>query len=148
MKRVLPPRAFLLALLAMAALHFFLPLEKWNGNTLTAVTAALLLGAGLTLTIGQARRFDRVKANIKTFDPPTALIKDGPYRFSRNPMYLGFVLTLLGVWFLLLSAGALLPVLAFASACNFIYIPFEEREMLRVHGGAYDDYRQTVRRWL
>lgn len=71
----------------------------------------------------------------------------GGFRFSRNPMYLGFALLLCG------AAGAaggtttwLCPLL-FILIAQFVYIPFEERAMTRVFGAQYAAYRRQVRRW-
>lgn len=77
-----------------------------------------------------------------------ALVVRGPYRLTRNPMYLGLVIASTGV---AIWAGAwpmlVAPVATFATA-NFFHIPFEEAKMQRQFGGAYDDYRRRVRRWV
>jgi protein-S-isoprenylcysteine O-methyltransferase Ste14 len=81
-------------------------------------------------------------------DSNYALITDGPYRVSRNPMYLGLTMATLGMaiwvgaWPMLVS-----PVLVFAVA-NWAHIPFEEAKMRRQFGGEYDDYARRVRRWV
>jgi protein-S-isoprenylcysteine O-methyltransferase Ste14 len=77
-----------------------------------------------------------------------ALITEGPYRFTRNPMYLGLVILTLG---LAIWIGAwpmfMAPVALFATA-NWVHIPFEEAKMRRQFGAAYDDYVRRVRRWI
>jgi len=76
------------------------------------------------------------------------LVTRGPYRFTRNPMYLGLLILAFGiaVWI-----GAwpmfIAPVAVFAVA-NWVHIPFEEAKMRRQFGAAYDDYIAQVRRWL
>jgi len=76
------------------------------------------------------------------------LVTDGPFRFTRNPMYLGLVVLSLGV---AVAAGALpmfaAPFLTFATA-NWIHIPFEEAKMRRQFGEAFDTYTRGVRRWI
>ena len=76
------------------------------------------------------------------------LVTDGPFRFTRNPMYLGLVLLSLGV---AVATGAILmfvaPILVFAIA-NWVHIPFEEAKMRRQFGPAFDIYARNVRRWL
>ena len=76
------------------------------------------------------------------------LVTSGPFRFTRNPMYLGLVVLSLGV---AVAAGSILmfvgPLLVFATA-NWIHIPFEEAKMRRQFGPAFDDYARNVRRWL
>ena len=76
------------------------------------------------------------------------LITSGPFRFTRNPMYLGLVVLSLGV---AVATDAILmfvaPVLAFVTA-NWVHIPFEEAKMRRQFGSRFDDYTRNVRRWL
>jgi protein-S-isoprenylcysteine O-methyltransferase Ste14 len=77
-----------------------------------------------------------------------ALVTSGPYRLTRNPMYLGLVIIALGMaiwtgWPPMLAA----PVLVFLTA-NFVHIPFEEAKMRRQFGAAFDAYAGRVRRWV
>jgi protein-S-isoprenylcysteine O-methyltransferase Ste14 len=76
------------------------------------------------------------------------LVTDGPFRFTRNPMYLGLVVLSLGI---AVATGALpifaAPILAFITA-NWVHIPFEEAKMRRQFGAAFDDYARAVRRWI
>jgi len=76
------------------------------------------------------------------------LVTGGPFRFTRNPMYLGLVVLCLGV---AVATGAVLifaaPFLVFATV-NWVHIPFEEAKMRRLFGPAFDDYVRNVRRWL
>lgn len=77
-----------------------------------------------------------------------ALVTGGPYRFTRNPMYLGLVLITLGI---AVCVGAwpmfAAPVAVFVTA-NWAHIPFEEAKMRRQFGAAFDDYVRRVRRWV
>jgi protein-S-isoprenylcysteine O-methyltransferase Ste14 len=77
-----------------------------------------------------------------------ALVTAGPYRLTRNPMYLGLVVAALGMaiwagWQPMLAA----PLAVFATA-QLVHIPFEETKMRRQFGAAYDAYAGRVRRWL
>jgi len=76
------------------------------------------------------------------------LVTHGPFRFTRNPMYLGLILASFGVAFYF---GTLpffvVPLLVFL-LCNFTFIPFEEAKMQRQHSAPYTDYRLRVRRWI
>jgi len=76
------------------------------------------------------------------------LVISGPFRFTRNPMYLGLVLASLGI---ALFPGTLpfflVPVLLFL-LCNFVFIPFEEAKMQRQFNDQYAEYRRRVRRWI
>lgn len=83
-----------------------------------------------------------------TSDTNNKLIIRGPFRFTRNPMYLGLVVFSVGV---AVATGAALifatPFLVFAIA-NWVHIPFEEAKMQRQFGPAFEDYARHVRRWL
>lgn len=83
-----------------------------------------------------------------TSETNNKLVTGGPFRFTRNPMYLGLVVLSLGV---AVATGAILmflaPLLVFATA-NWVHIPLEEAKMRRQFGPAFDDYARNVRRWL
>jgi len=83
-----------------------------------------------------------------TSDANRALVVRGPYRFSRNPMYLGLIVVALGTAILVGCWPMLIvPVAVFLTA-NYVHIPYEEAKMRRQFGGAYDAYVGRVRRWL
>ena len=147
MQRLLPPTLFLLCVLAMLALHAWLPLEQWPTGSWTAPGLLLLVG-GLCITVWHARLFRLRQTNIKTFNPPDRLVTDGLFRISRNPMYLGFNLTLLGCALLLGSASPFAVVLVFLIITDRWYIAYEERVMTRTFGEDYRAYCKRVRRWL
>lgn len=112
----------------------------------TAGLVPLLAGAGLVLR--GARLFERVGTNICTVDDPDRLVESGPFRWTRNPMYLGFVGLLVGAALLLGTAAAWLGPVVFVVAADRWYVPFEERRMAARFGPAYDEYRSRVPRWI
>lgn len=81
-------------------------------------------------------------------DPPTRLVVRGPYRYVRNPMYIG-VLTVIAGWAALFRSAALLGYAA-AVACVFhlVVLLIEEPQLRRRFGAEYDAYCDHVRRWL
>jgi protein-S-isoprenylcysteine O-methyltransferase Ste14 len=89
-----------------------------------------------------------VRTNIVTFGEPTRLVADGWFRWSRNPMYLGFALLLTGVALALGGAVTFVPTALFVLAAEKVYIPFEERAMTRAFGDEYVRYAGQVRRWF
>lgn len=92
----------------------------------------------------------RLKGNqtpVEFDQTPLRLVTDGPFQFSRNPIYLGGVLVLLGVAIFFGSLVTFVfPVLLFL-ILDLIYIPVEEQEMEAVFGTEYVEYKQTVRKW-
>ena len=147
MHRLLPPRLLILTVLAMMALRVVLPgpvfiSAPWNWLGLP------VLCAGLALAIVASRLFETVGTNIMTFDKPDLLVTSGPFSFSRNPMYLGMGVVVIGLALLLGSAWPLLPAAAFWIALDRWYVRFEEEKMLQAFGEDYEAYKRTVRRWI
>jgi protein-S-isoprenylcysteine O-methyltransferase Ste14 len=137
----------LFLLLLTAAVRF--SLERAATMNPWRVGAGLVVAAaGLSLTLAAARHFARRRANIVTFHPPTELVVDGWFRFSRNPMYLGFTLLLAGAALALGGVLTFVPTLLFVLAAETVYIPFEERAMRRVFGEDYRRYSKQVYRWF
>jgi protein-S-isoprenylcysteine O-methyltransferase Ste14 len=92
--------------------------------------------------------FRKVGTPVRPGDEPTHLVTHGPFRISRNPMYLGIELVLLGGFFLTQSLFFLIPPVVFFVLMNFQQIPFEENLMTDHFGQPYREYCQRVRRWL
>jgi protein-S-isoprenylcysteine O-methyltransferase Ste14 len=144
--RVVPPVYLLAAVLAMIALEILLPGGmlpvplKWLG--LVPMIAGLLLGGWA------ARLFRKHETTIKPGHVSNQLLSEGPYRFTRNPIYLGMVLGLIGVALLLggTTPWLILPVFIWLIARNVI--PVEEAMLDERFGQEYRDYRARVRRWI
>jgi protein-S-isoprenylcysteine O-methyltransferase Ste14 len=108
-----------------------------------------LIVLGIALSAWARLTFKAQHAEIFPWsDAHSALVTNGPFRFSRNPMYLGLLVIGVGA---ALVAGTwlmwLVPVLLFVLD-NFVIIPYEERSMERTFGDAYRAYRSRVRRWI
>lgn len=145
-RRLLPPH-YLLALLAI------LPLLAWPGPrgplplpwALVGVVPAVL---GIWIMVAGSRAFAAAGTAIVPGQPATRLVTTGPFRFSRNPMYLGMVLLLVGGAVVLNAPLALLAPLAMYAILRFGFIRAEEAQMQAQFGAEYADYRSRVRRWL
>lgn len=115
----------------------------------SSTTLALLSGlAGLLLSGWGERTFAWEGTDILPASPTNKkLVTRGPFRYTRNPMYLGLVLMAFGFAFYF---GTLpfyaVPVLLFL-LCNFVFIPFEETKMQRQFTDQYTEYLRRVRRW-
>ncbi|GAA4893285.1 isoprenylcysteine carboxylmethyltransferase family protein [Ferrimonas pelagia] len=121
------------------------PLPPVFKNSLLALALAL----GVLIALAGVLAFRRASTTVHPARPDaTALVNGGIYRLTRNPMYLGMLLALLG-WSLYLSA--LLPLLVlplFVLYMNRFQIGPEERHLLQRFGREFDHYCQRVRRWL
>jgi protein-S-isoprenylcysteine O-methyltransferase Ste14 len=146
-KPVLTPTYLYVALLAMVALNFLFPVRRiipfpWD------LLGLIPLALGAVLNLSADNAFRRAKTTVKPFEESAALVTDGVYRISRHPMYLGFVLILLGVAILLGSLTPFLIVPIFAIVIDRRFIVVEERMLAEKFGQAWLDYKARVRRWV
>lgn len=158
MQRLLPPILWLLLLIVVAVimglrdtLHRtdIAELDLRMAPFADYRWAGAILGVtGLALLIAGRRAFSIADTNINTFDKPTRLVTNGVFAVSRNPMYLGFLLTLLGVSVLTFEPLTLIAPAIFWAASSAWYIPFEERAAATAFGDAYQDYCRRTRRWI
>jgi protein-S-isoprenylcysteine O-methyltransferase Ste14 len=143
----LPPVIFLAAILAMYAIDRIAPAAQWVQGTWRLAGAVPLL-SGLGLAVWASQLFHRVGTAIKPTDMPTVLVREGPFRVSRNPMYLGLVLMLVG---LAIGLGSAMPWIVppvFAAIIHYRFVRYEERNMEAEFGAEYLAYKERVRRWI
>ena len=105
------------------------------------VVGAVLLAWAMVL-------FKRHGTTVNPVRDPSVLVVAGPYGFSRNPMYLGFLLVLTGMAILLGSVVAFLFPLFFFILAQWVLIPYEEAILEYSCVEKYPEYRRDVRRWL
>lgn len=146
-RRLLPPTLFILCIASSIALHAFFPIGEIvrPPYKLLGFVVAMF---GVWILYSAHRMFVHLQTNVHTFRAPSSLVVDGPFRFTRNPMYLGFLTILLGTAVALGTLLAFPPVGVFFCLANFWYIPFEEAACLDSFGADYERYCKGVRRWL
>ncbi|MFQ5565420.1 MAG: methyltransferase family protein [Paracoccaceae bacterium] len=107
-----------------------------------------LVGAGLALAVWSALAFRKARTTIVPRQAPSALVEDGPYRFSRNPIYLADLAILAGVALILGAPLALILLVPFREVLLRLFVLPEEAVLERDLGRAYRDYKARVRRGL
>lgn len=143
----IPPVYLLAALLLMGALHLFFPLQEFTSAALRyAGVAVIALSAALGTW--SVMLFHRANTGIVPFTPATFLVARGPYRFTRNPMYLAMAGILLGAALFLGSLAPFLVVPLFVWLIQARFILAEEAMLEEAFGSAYLGYKAKVRRWL
>lgn len=146
--RHLKPPVVGFGLVAIAAL-LHLALKPASPGPLHCVPCGTALGsAGALILIWSLAAFVRRRTSPVPGSRPNALVVDGPYRFSRNPMYVAAAMLLSSVTCFMGSLPFLIPPIGFILVMNFLYIPHEERRMAESFGDSYDAYRARVRRWI
>jgi protein-S-isoprenylcysteine O-methyltransferase Ste14 len=115
----------------------------------SSVALALVALGAILATVGVlAFRGERTTVNPLTPSASSSIVSSGVYRFSRNPMYLGFLLVLAGWAVHLSNAGAALLLPPFVAYMTRYQIKPEERALLAKFGSEYAEYMSRVRRWL
>jgi protein-S-isoprenylcysteine O-methyltransferase Ste14 len=104
--------------------------------------------SGVLLGISAVVQFRKARTNLRPFREADTLVTTGPFRYTRNPMYLGLVLALIGAWILMRALSPLLGVLIFIGTADRWYIQFEEEMLQRKFGPDFHAYRSRVRRWI
>ena len=108
----------------------------------------VLIAGGFLVGLLGLREMRRAETNVDPYKPATAVVTEGPYRFTRNPMYVGFTLMYVGISAL---ANALVPILLLPPVFAVMrrgVIEREERYLERKFGDEYLRYKDRVRRWI
>ncbi|MCA0175692.1 MAG: isoprenylcysteine carboxylmethyltransferase family protein [Proteobacteria bacterium] len=144
---LLPPVVVLMSVGMMLLLHVAAPVVHLVPRPANWAGLALVV-AGFGIANWHARLFRRIGTNINTFGEPGKLTQEGLFRRTRNPMYLGMLIFLVGVAFILGSSSPVIVPLGFFALANYWYIPIEETAMASKFGTEYIEYKQSVPRWL
>lgn len=141
-----PPLIYLVPLVVGILLDRRAPIGGLPSGPARLVGALCL--AGFAIAVFALVAFRRAGTRPEPWKPTTALVTSGPYRFTRNPMYLGFTLLYLALalWFGGYWTLLLLPLVLVVMIHGVIRR--EEAYLLRLFGTAYADYQERVRRWL
>ena len=146
-KAPLPPTYFLLCLLLAIVLHFVLPLVKIIYPPYN-YTGVLFIGMGIWIIIWTDRLFKVKNTTVKPFEKATCFIQEGPFRFTRHPMYLGMIIILVGVAILLGSISPFICPIGFFIAMSIVFIPQEEKALEETVGQDFIYYKRRVRCWI
>jgi protein-S-isoprenylcysteine O-methyltransferase Ste14 len=145
---VRPPIAWAVAVVAGLVLNWLLPLPFVPATAPAGWLGAIVFALALTLFAWAIATMTRAGSNVPTSRPTTTIVDSGPYRFTRNPIYLGMVLGLIGLAIAFNTFWLLLTLLPFALVIRYGVVAREEAYLERKFGDAYRRYRVHVRRWL
>jgi protein-S-isoprenylcysteine O-methyltransferase Ste14 len=141
-----PPLIFLVAILMGIAinqawpLRFLPPIVRWLGPLVAAFAVALFLLS--------YRAFGAAGTPVQGSKRTTVIVRTGPYRFSRNPIYLAFILFGLGLSFWVNNLWLLLMLVPAAAIMALVVVPREERFLKQHFNEGYSSYQAAVRRWF
>jgi len=145
-----PPFLFLGALGLGCLLSLFLPVGPGFGsaNGLALAVGLALVAIGFALAALSVRRFHLAGTSVVPGETSTALVVEGPYHLTRNPIYIGFVLAYFGLAVMLTSVWVLLLLIPVLIVLQRGVVEREEIYLERQFGEAYRKYKARVPRWL
>jgi protein-S-isoprenylcysteine O-methyltransferase Ste14 len=148
--RVPPVAVMALAAAAIVATELVVPTPATRPEEIAVLIGIALAAAGLTLSLAGVVGFRAARTTVDPLHPERSvvLVRQGVYRLSRNPMYVGFVAALLGLAVALSSPVGLLLAFGTAVYLDRFQIEPEERVLLQRFGHEYERYKRSVRRWL
>ena len=145
--RTYPLVLLLMALAASYLLNRWVPVHTVVPEIIRYLGAVPVLAA-IWIVLKAGRLFQARKTTVMPYKQSTALVTDGFYEKSRNPMYVAMLLLLTGVAWMLGSATAFLPVPLMYLMLRFRVIAMEEEMLEEAFGEEYLEYKRKVRRWL
>ena len=146
-KNIFPPTYFFISLVIAALLHFTFPIKQLIYYPINLIGFLFFLLGGL-LNIWADQLLKKQNTTVKPNKIPTVLIQTGAYKITRNPMYLGMTLLLIGAGFILGSIISFAGTILFILSMEIRFIPMEEKLMQEQFGDEFDNYKKKVRRWI
>lgn len=147
-KHDIPPNYFYFSLMLTAVLRYLFPQFNVIEYPLN-LSGFIVVAAGIIIVYVSWKAFVARGTSESYREGTTCIVSDGLYAYSRNPMYVGMVLAVLGLWVCMMMniisfAGPLLLFLAL----HFKFIPYEEKRMAGQFGEEFTIYMEKVRRWI
>ena len=148
--RIPVPWVFILMYLAGVAVHRVLPIAIRPSQIASIIRAAgfVFVGVGIAFAFSALGIFKKTKTTTVPHETPLTLVTSGPYRFTRNPMYVGLTLIYLGVAGIRLEIWPAIMLPLLLAYINLVVIPVEEQNLRGIFGDAYQEYGARVGRWL
>src|SRR5215471_3736356 len=143
-----PPLAWGLAVIAGLALNWLAPLPLLPADLPAGWLGAMVFVFALALFACAIVAITRTGSNVPTNLPTTTVVESGPYRFTRNPIYLGMLLGLIGLAIAFDSLWLLVMLVPFALVIRYGVVAREEAYLERKFGDVYRGYSSRIRRWL
>ena len=144
MKITFPPVILLASIVLQIILLFSFPISV----DLSSLLGLILILSGISLVFVSFRFMRKMKTTFIPDGTPEVLISSGPFKFSRNPIYLGMLTVLVGAAFLMSSLSAMIIAFLFGIIINFTWIAHEEKKLHELFSEDWENYSSKVRRWI
>ena len=143
-KKIMPPTYFFVLLLLSLPTYLVLRMIPLPYNFVGLV----FIGFGIAMNIWGDAKFKEKQTTISPFGTPTTLLMEGPFRISRNPMYVGMASILFGVALCVGSLVAFACPIIFVIVMQTKFLPVEERNLGATFANEYKTYKRKVRQWI
>ncbi len=148
-----PPFYFVLGFLAGWLLHRLVPLPVPGANGIGGIVGMravgwLLIAVGVVLLVWAQITFRRHHTTVIPNRPASAMVTDGPYSFTRNPIYVSLALIYLGLALLTRMLWPIIVLPVVLVLITMLVIRREERYLADAFGAEYAEFRRRVRRWV
>lgn len=145
---VRPPLALAAAFVVGLVLDWLVPAPLLPSHFATVILGMALFAAGLALVVWAIMTISKAGSNVETVKPTTTIVAHGPFRLTRNPIYLGMVVGLAGLAVAFNTLWIVATLVVFVLVIRYGVVAREEAYLARKFGGDYLAYKARVRRWL
>jgi protein-S-isoprenylcysteine O-methyltransferase Ste14 len=146
MRKPIQPPAYFIILVVLSILTYFIMIKIISSPY--NYSGSILILFGIIINLWTDHLFKKAKTEVKYHKIPSKLLTSGPFKISRNPMYLGMLIILLGIAIILGNLITFIFPLIFVAVINNKYLPVEEKNMEKTFGKKYKEYKNKVRRWI
>lgn len=146
-QKIVPDGWFVIILILSFIFHYMVPVIRVIPHPYN-LTGIVLIVSGFALTLAANRLMIKNRTTNQPEGTPDLLLTSGPFRISRNPVYLGMTIILMGVEILLGSLSAMIFPVIFVIIIERLFIKAEEVVLENQFGDKYVEYRKKVRRWI
>lgn len=148
MKRKISPDEYFIVLLVLSILfNFIFPIQRIIFPPYNLI-GIIVIFAGIVMTVFVNFLLLKNHTCINPHELPATMVTSGPFKYSRNPLYLGMTMALLGVGIILGSISPFIFSIIFILIINKFIIPMEEKNLENNFGVKYAEYKKKVRRWI
>lgn len=148
MKRInIPPFYLLISIIALFILNYTIPLSILFLRPFNYFGIVIIF-SGIAIILWHADYFKKYETPIKPFEQSTHLIKEGLFKYSRNPIYLAMGIILFGGAMMLGSLTPFIVIPVFIIIIERVFIVKEEKFLEDIFGSEYLEYKKEVRRWF
>ncbi len=145
--KVPPPLIYLSAIIAGLILNYLYP-TAFLPVSISRIVGILSAALAVFILVLAFRAFKLAQTNLEPWKPTNAIVSDGIFRFSRNPIYLAYTLFYLGAAFLFGSLWMLALLVPVLLVMRYSVIAREEKYLENKFGAEYGDYKRRARRWI